>query len=137
MFLLAAAALAAPALAPALAQSAGPAPRVRPQPITIAMTDDGFVPRRFVVRGGAPYVLRIVNRSGKGHNFTQNAFFANADVAPEDRRAANGGQISLHPGESATIHLLAPDTRPGGTYEFVSTVLGDAGKDYKGVFVIR
>ncbi|MGI4733155.1 MAG: cupredoxin domain-containing protein [Janthinobacterium lividum] len=133
MVLLATAAVAVPALA----QSGGPASRMRPQPIAITMTDHGFAPSRFSLRGGARYVLRIANRSGTGHNLTQNAFFANAGIAPEDCRAANGGQISLRPGESVVIRLRAPDTRPGGTYQFTSTVLGDAGKDYKGVFVIR
>lgn len=129
--LIAAAALAAPALAQA--PDRGP----RPEPITITMTPDGFAPARFDLRGGAPYVLRVVNRSDKGHNLTQKSFFRMARVDPSDRGWTRDGRISLKPGERAVVHFLAPDTRPGGTYEFTSDVLGDAGKNYKGVFVIR
>ena len=137
-FLLAAAALAAPAVAQGPYGSADRYPdRSRPEPIDIAMTDEGFVPRQIDLRGGAPYVLRVVNRSGKGHNLTQKSFFQNARVAPPDRGWTHDGRISLRPGESAIVHLRAPDTRPGGTYQFSSTVLGDLDSGYKGVFTIR
>ena len=112
-------------------------PLPQPRPIDIAMTDDGFVPARAVLRRGAPYVLRVVNRSSKGHNLEQKAFFRLAAVAPEDEGWTRDGRISLRPGESAIVHLRAPLSRPGGTFEFSSTVLGDAGKDYRGVFAMR
>ena len=111
--------------------------RPLPQPIDIAMTDDGFVPADVTLRRGAPYVLRVVNRSSKGHNLEQKAFFRLAAVAPEDEGWTRDGRISLRPGESAIVHLRAPLSRPGGTFEFSSTVLGDAGRGYKGVFVMR
>ncbi len=111
--------------------------RPLPQPIDIVMTDDGFLPAHAVLRRGAPYVLRVVNRSSKGHNLEQKAFFRLAAVAPEDEGWTRDGRISLRPGESAIVHLRAPLSRPGGTFEFSSTVLGDAGKDYRGVFVMR
>ena len=121
---------------PAIAQAPGRNPG-RPEPITIAMTDGGFLPGRFALRGGTPYVLRLTNRSGKGHNLTQKAFFQDARVDPHDRGWVRDGRISLRPGERATVHFLAPDVRPGATYQFSSTVLGDAASDYKGVFLIR
>lgn len=130
MFLVALAAVSATAVAQAPY-------RPRPEPITIEMTDDGFLPHETVLRRGAPYVLRVVNRSGKGHNLTQKVFFRLAQVAPSDRGWTRDGQISLHPGESATVRFRAPDSRPGGTYEFGSTTLGDAASNYKGVFVMR
>jgi hypothetical protein len=107
------------------------------QPITITMTDHGFVPRRIILRRGAPYVLRVVNRSGKGHNLTQSAFFESARVAPADRPLAGDGKIVVPAGGRASVRLLAPMTRPGGTYQFSSTVLADADDDYTGVFAIR
>ena len=111
--------------------------RVLPRPIDIAMTDNGFLPAEVTLRRGAPYVLRVTNRSSKGHNLEQKAFFRLAEVAPEDAGWTRDGRISLRPGESAIVHLRAPLSRPGGTFEFSSTVLGDAGRDYKGVFVMR
>ncbi|MET3827262.1 hypothetical protein ABIC16_002955 [Sphingomonas sp. PvP055] len=107
------------------------------QPISIRMTDDGFIPRSIPVRQGAPYVLRIVNRSDKGHNLTQEAFFDQAQVAGRDRNKIHGGKIVLASGEGMTVRFRAPVTRRGGTYQFSSTTLGDAGKDYTGVFLIR
>jgi hypothetical protein len=127
--ILAALALAA---APALSQSAP-----KPQDVYVIMSDRGFTPREVVMRRGAPYVLHIVNRSGKGHNLTQEAFFRSARVAPVDRGWTRNGRISLRPGEHVEIHLDAPTTRRGGTYEFSSTVLGDSDDDYKGRFLIR
>lgn len=124
--------------APAAAQRPAPAPNwAKAQPIAITMTDHGFVPRRIALRQGAPYVLRVANRTDKGHNLTQKAFFAAARVRPQDRGATRDGQIVLRPGERVTVRFTAPVTRRGGTYLFSSTVLADADNDYKGVFVIR
>jgi hypothetical protein len=119
---------------PALAQT----PKANtPQPVTITMTDHGFVPRSVVLRRGGSYVLRIANRSDKGHNFTQKAFFAAARLAREDRGLARDGQIVLAAGERATVRFQAPLTRSGGTFQFSSTTLGDADNDYTGVFRMR
>lgn len=122
---------------PALAQPARAPRPPRPTPISIAMTDNGYVPRQIVLRAGAPYVLRLSNRSSKGHNLSQGAFFQNARVDASDSGWTRDGRISLRPGERAVVHFLAPETRPGGTYQFSSTVLGDSAKSYTGVFVIR
>jgi hypothetical protein len=128
--MLALAALSAPAVAQAPKWS-------KPQSITITMTDHGFVPRQIAVRRDGLYVLHVVNRSGKGHNLTQKSFFANAHIQPQDRGLVRDGQIVLNAGERATVRFQAPDTRPGGMYQFSSTVLADAGEDYKGAFLIR
>ncbi|WP_174293221.1 hypothetical protein [Sphingomonas bacterium] len=135
MLLVAVAALATPAVAQGL--DGGRPDWSRATPITIEMTDQGFAPREIELRRTAPYVLRVVNRSGKGHNLTQKVFFQLARVAPSDRGWTHDGRISLKPGESATVRFRAPDSRPGGTYEFGSTTLGDAVSDYKGVFLMR
>ena len=105
--------------------------------ISVTMTDHGFIPRSIPLRQGARYVLRIANRSDKGHNLTQKAFFDQSRVAPQDQRKTDDGQIVLAAGERTTVRFAAPLTRRGGTYEFASTVLGDADEDYKGVFIIR
>jgi hypothetical protein len=126
------------ALATLAAPAAAQAPNwAKAQPISITMTDHGFVPRTIAVRRDGLYVLRMTNRSGKGHNLTQKSFFANAQVAPQDRGWVRDGRIVLNARERATVHFRAPVTRPGGTYQFSSTTLGDADDDYKGVFLIR
>jgi hypothetical protein len=126
------------ALAVLAAPAAAQAPNwTKAQPISITMTEHGFIPRRIAVQRNGLYVLRVTNRSGKGHNLTQKAFFANARIAQQDRGWVRDGQIVLDSGRRATVHLQAPATRRGGTYEFSSTTLADADDDYKGVFVIR
>lgn len=107
------------------------------RPVNITMTDRGFVPRSIPLRRGRVYVLHIANRSDKGHNLTQKAFFSAARLPREDRRFTNDGQIVLAAGERATVRFQAPFTRSGGTFEFSSTTLGDADNDYKGTFLIR
>ena len=109
----------------------------RAAPIRITMTANGYAPARIVLKRGAPYVLTVVNRSDKGHNLTQEAFFRSARVRSGERGWTRKGQIVLAPGESTRVVFQAPMTRSGGRYVFTSTVLGDAGKDYRGVFIIR
>lgn len=107
------------------------------KPISITMTEQGYTPSRIVLQRNAPYVLRISNRSDKGHNLTQKAFFASARVRPADRGWVRDGQIVLKAGERTTIYFRAPGTPSGGTYEFSSTTLADAASEYTGVFEIR
>jgi len=128
--LLAAAAIAAPAVAQAPNWS-------KAQQISITMTSDRFVPDRIVLRRNTPYVLHIANRSDKGHNLTQKAFFANARIPPADRGWTRDGEVVLKAGERTTIRLIAPGTPRGGTYQFSSTTLADAASEYKGVFIMR
>lgn len=121
----------------AAAPVAAQAPRPAPQPITITVTDQGYTPRVVTLRAGQPYVLRVVNRGDKGHNLTQKAFFERAEVDPADRPVVGGGTITLPAHERAVVHFVAPYARPGATFQFSSTVLADAGSDFKGTFRIR
>lgn len=105
--------------------------------ISIVMTSQGYQPGRIILRRGAPYVLSVTNRSDKGHNLTQKAFFNLARIAPSDRHWVQDGQIVLKSGERAVVRFQAPTTRPGGRYEFSSTTLGDADSVYTGSFVMR
>lgn len=107
------------------------------QSVNITMTDHGFVPRNIALRRGGLYVLHIANRTDKGHNLTQEAFFAAARVADEDRRWTADGKIVLAARQRATVRFQAPLTRSGGRFQFSSTTLGDAANDYKGVFQMR
>ena len=118
---------------PAAAQMPGQ----RAQPITVTMTDRGFIPADVVVQRGAPYVLHLENRSNKGHNLTQKEFFQLARVAPADQGVARDGKIVVPAGGRATVHFIAPMSRPGGEFQFSSTTVADAPRDYKGRFLIR
>jgi hypothetical protein len=124
--LLAAVALAAPAVA-----------QPKPQTVSITMTEHGYAPRVVTLRSGMAYTLVITNRSDKGHNLAQGAFFRDAEVAPGDRPLVGDGKVVLDAGQRAVIHLVAPRNRPGARYRFSSTVIADADNDYKGSFYIR
>jgi len=59
-------------------------------------------------------VLHFVNTAKGGHDFSAKAFFAAAEVAPEDRALVAKGSVELSGGQSADVHLTAP---AAGSYE--------------------
>lgn len=120
------------AAAPAVAQPAFPkGPTIR-----IAMTDHGYVPSNVTLRAGRPYTLRFVNQSGRGHDFTSNSFLGMARVSPRDQYNLRNNKVDLDPGQSATLHIIAPDVH-GARYEFHSQHLTDAASGLKGFIYVR
>lgn len=127
-------AAAAGLIAPAAAQTA--AAWNRGTPLTLTMTNRGYVPARLVLRAGRHYVLRIRNPSDRGHTFSAKSFFELARIAPRDAGWVARNDVVLKPGQSATLHLIAPTT-PGALYPFRSTRVADAGTKYKGDIIVR
>jgi plastocyanin len=66
------------------------------------------------LQAGQPYVLHLVNKSDAGHNFQAKAFFAAAQIAPEDKAAVGQGTVDLAGNSSRDLHLVAP---AAGDYE--------------------
>lgn len=93
---------------PLLAQPA------EPSRVEIDLSSFQYEPAVITLDHGRPYVLHLVNRSSKGHDFVAKAFFAAATVANEDRARTAKGGIELEGNESVDIHLTAP---PPGTYD--------------------
>jgi uncharacterized cupredoxin-like copper-binding protein len=131
---LALAAAAAALAAPAAAQA--PINWSRGTPVTVTMTNRGFVPERLQMRAGRQYILTIRNPSSRGHTFQAKQFFAQARVAPRDGRWIPRNEVELKPGQRATLHLVAPTT-PGSQYEYKSSRVADAGTKYKGDIFVR
>lgn len=104
--------------------------------IGITMTNHGFVPDRIVLKSGAPYVLRFTNSSDRGHDFAAKSFFRLARVEPADGDLVRNDKIDLDPGRSATVRLIAPNTR-GARYDFKSAHLTDAASKLKGAILVR
>ena len=123
--------LALAVLAMPVAAIAAPASRQ----ITVEMTSSGFVPRIITMRPGRPYVMRFVNHSDRGHDFSPGRFF-NAARVTRGGYAIRGNKIDLDPGQSATIRLTAPDT-PGARYTFRSHNVADVASGLKGYIYIR
>lgn len=105
-------------------------------PLSVTMTNRGFVPARLSLRQGQQYVLRLRNPSDRAHTFSAKEFFAQARVSPRDSGLIPRNEVVLKGGQSATLHLVAPTT-PNARYEFKSTRVGDAGTKYKGAIFVR
>lgn len=104
--------------------------------VQIVMTDHGFRPSTVVLNAGQSYTLRFINSSGRGHDFTSNAFLGAARVSPRDQYVLRHNKVDLDPGQSATLHIVAPRVH-GARFEFHSQHLTDAASDMKGNIYVR
>ena len=84
------------------------APAQAPATVPVQLANFSFTPRTIVLDHGRPYVLRLANVSGGGHDFTATEFFAAAAVAPGDRRLIQEGEVEVPSGQVREIHLTAP-----------------------------
>ena len=96
---------------PLLLIAASAAPAQAPSTIEVHLSNFKFKPSTIVLRQGQPYVLRLVNDSGGGHDFTAREFFASATIAPGDRALVEEGEVELSGRQVREVHLTA--TRPG------------------------
>jgi uncharacterized cupredoxin-like copper-binding protein len=79
-----------------------------PTTVNVQLSNFKFTPRTIVLGQGSPYVLRLANVAGGGHNFVAPSFFAAAAIAPSDRRRVQGGEVEVPPGQVREIRLTAP-----------------------------
>lgn len=108
-----------PITALALATLAVPSATAQaPAVVNVQLANYKFTPKTIVLDHGRPYVFRLHNPSGGGHDFTAPAFFAAAAVAPSDRRWVEGGEVEVPPGQVREIHLTAPGA---GSYKLKCT----------------
>lgn len=105
-------------------------------PIDVTVTNDRFTPSTITLKRGAQYILRVHNRSDRKHNFSAPQFFTAARVSPRDSGWVTDDKVDLAPRQSATLHIVAPDT-PNARYSFRSTNLLDATETLKGDILVR
>lgn len=86
----------------------GSAVAQQPIVLNVQLSNFSFTPSDIVLEHGRPYVLRLSNAAGGGHDFTAREFFAAASVAAEDRRYISEGEVEVPPGQVREIHLTAP-----------------------------
>ncbi len=91
-------------------------------------------PDAVTLKAGQPYVLHLVNKSDARHNFEAKAFFAAAQVAPEDKAVVGQGTIDLAGNSSRDVHLVAP---AAGDYEAHCTHFMHAALGMKGKILVR
>lgn len=89
---------------------------------TVNLTSYRFNPGPIYLAGGVPVRLILVNRAGKGHDFTAPEFFRSSRILSG---RVKHGEVNLDGGESATIDLIPAR----GTYKvhcgkFGHTMLG-------------
>jgi uncharacterized cupredoxin-like copper-binding protein len=94
--------------------------------VTIALSNYRFDPATIRLRHGQPYVLHLVNRSDRKHNF----------VAPEFLIAAGAGRraVEVPDGAIANVAIIAP---AAGTYKVKCTHFTHALRGMKGSIVIE
>ena len=71
-----------------------------PTHVTVALSNYRFDPAPIRLRRGQPYVLHLVNRSGRGHNFVAPSFFAAAGTGHS--------KYEVPPGGGANVAITAP-----------------------------
>ena len=103
---------------PLLVLAYSSAPAQAPATVQVRLANFRFTPSTIMLDHGRPYVLRLVNVSSGGHDFTAPAFFAAATVVPTDRRWIQEGEIEVPSGQVREIRLTAPSA---GTYKLKCT----------------
>jgi plastocyanin len=88
------------------AAAAQPPDWAHAQRVDVKLSSFAFTPSTLHLRSGRPVVLHLVNTASGGHDFTAPAFFAAAQLRPEDRAMAGKGSIDLRGHQSADVALV-------------------------------
>jgi plastocyanin len=76
------------------------------QRVEVQLSSFDFTPSTIRLRAGRPVVLHLVNTASGGHDFTAPAFFAGAQLRPQDRRAVAKGSVEVGSRHSVDIALV-------------------------------
>lgn len=76
------------------------------QRIEVKLSSFDFTPSTLRLHAGRPVVLHLVNTGSGGHDFTAPAFFAAAQVRPQDRGIVGKGSLDLRGRRSVDIALV-------------------------------
>ena len=92
----------------ALAEPATAAPDwSRPARVEVELDNFSYRPKTIRLRAGQPVLLRLVNSSSSGHDFTAPRFFAAATVRPQDQATIGRGSIEVR-GKGSREVMLVP-----------------------------
>ena len=105
-----------------------------PTVVDVHLSNYRFDPRPIQLQRGHPYVLRLINDSGGGHNFAAPAFFAAAGIAAADRAWLKNGKVEVPSRQIRQIRLTAPGP---GTYRLKCTHFMHGAFGMKGSIVVR
>ena len=105
-----------------------------PAVVEVHLANFKFTPATIVLDHGRPYVLRLVNDGGGGHDFTAPAFFSTAAVAPRDRAMLSEGEVEVPGRQVREIHFTAPRA---GNYALKCSHAFHKAFGMKGAIVVR
>lgn len=74
--------------------------------INIKLASFRYTPRTITLHSGQHYTLRLTNEADGAHDFSANAFFANAKVDAASAKLVKDGTVSLGGGASADVGLV-------------------------------
>ena len=101
--------------------------------VTVTLSSFDYSPQTIRLRAGEPVILRLVNASGKGHDFNAPEFFAASVVRPQDRALLAKGKIELG-GHVAREVALRP---AAGRYRLRCTHFMHSAFGMKGAIVVE
>ena len=120
---------------PLIALAASAAPAQNPAVVEVHLSNFKFTPQAIVLDHGQSYVLKIIDESSGGHNFTAKSFFAAANVTPRDRALIGAkGNVEVSGGEAREIHFVAP---AAGSYDVKCTHFLHESFGMKGSITVR
>jgi plastocyanin len=99
-----------------VARGTPPQPSKKPQPMTVVMVDDRFIPDRVEFQAGVTYRLRLENHSKELHEFTAPGFFAATKVVNPHLLSNGGKEVVVQPGQTVSV-VLTP--RRAGEYDLI------------------
>lgn len=105
-----------------------------PATVEVHLSNFRFTPKPIQLEHGRPYVLRLVNDSGGGHNFAAPAFFASAAIAPADRARLRNGKVEVPARQIREIRLVAPGA---GSYPLKCTHFMHGAFGMKSAIIVR
>jgi len=74
--------------------------------VEVQLSSFDFTPSTIQLPAGKPVVLRLVNKSGGGHNFQAPQFFSASVVREADRAVVGNGTIELSGGATTDIGVV-------------------------------
>ena len=100
--------------------------------VEVRLSNFDYSPREIRLRAGEPVVLRLVNSSGGGHDFSAPAFFAAARVDTGEA-LVRGGKIEVPSRQSVSVRLVPAR----GTYRLRCTHLLHSAFGMRGQIVVE
>lgn len=86
--------------------------------VNVSLANFRFAPRTIRLEQGRPYLLRLTNQAGGGHNFVARDFFAAASLDAASRVKVREGGVEMPARGAVDIRLTAP---PRGRYKLRCT----------------